>query len=95
MYINAVANSVMLYIELDFYNIIFKIKHNLYVGSLSPTTTTPHPTAPGKIPGRARATSCTGTFPDGHFICGRETTTAQSLQVGIRWMIRGAHRGNV
>ena len=33
MYINAVANSVMLYLQQDFYNIIFKIKHNLYIAS--------------------------------------------------------------
>jgi hypothetical protein len=31
MYINAVADSVMLYLQHDFYNIIFKIKHKLYI----------------------------------------------------------------
>jgi hypothetical protein len=29
MYINAVADSVMLYLQRDFYNIIFKIKHEI------------------------------------------------------------------
>jgi hypothetical protein len=35
MYINAVANSVMLHLYLghDFYNIIFKIEHKLYIAS--------------------------------------------------------------
>jgi hypothetical protein len=33
MYINAVADSVMLYLQHDFYNIIFKIKHKLYTAS--------------------------------------------------------------
>jgi hypothetical protein len=33
MYINAVAGSVILYLEHDFYNIIFKIKHKLYIAS--------------------------------------------------------------
>ena len=31
MYITAVANSVMLYSRHDFYNIIFTIKHKLYI----------------------------------------------------------------
>jgi hypothetical protein len=30
VYINAVAGSVMLCLQHDFYNIIFKIKHKLY-----------------------------------------------------------------
>jgi hypothetical protein len=33
MYVNAVANSVMLYLQDDFYNIIFKIKHKFYIAS--------------------------------------------------------------
>jgi hypothetical protein len=33
MYINAVADSVMLYLQHDFYNITFKIKHNLFIAS--------------------------------------------------------------
>jgi hypothetical protein len=33
MYINAVANGIMLYLLCDFYNIIFKTKHKLYVDS--------------------------------------------------------------
>jgi hypothetical protein len=35
MYVNAVANSVtlQLYLRHDFYNIFFKIKRKLYVGS--------------------------------------------------------------
>jgi hypothetical protein len=38
MYINAVADSVMLYLWHDFHNTIFKIKHKLYSasGSASP-----------------------------------------------------------
>jgi hypothetical protein len=38
MYISAVANSVMLYLRHDFYNIIFKIKYKLYIvsGSVPP-----------------------------------------------------------
>jgi hypothetical protein len=44
MYINAVADSVMLYLQHDFYNIIFKIKHKLCVVSGS----APHPPAKGK-----------------------------------------------
>jgi hypothetical protein len=35
MYINAVANSVMLYLH-DFYNIIFKIKYIIYSLRVSP-----------------------------------------------------------
>jgi hypothetical protein len=37
MYINAVADSVMLYLH-DCYNIIFKIKHKLYIASGSAPT---------------------------------------------------------
>jgi hypothetical protein len=33
MYINAAADSVMLYLRHDFYNKTFKIKHKLYVAS--------------------------------------------------------------
>jgi hypothetical protein len=33
MYINAVADSVMLYLQQDFYNILFKIKCKLYIAS--------------------------------------------------------------
>jgi hypothetical protein len=33
MYINAVADSVMLYLRHDFYNTIFKIKRNVYIAS--------------------------------------------------------------
>jgi hypothetical protein len=33
MYINAVADRVMLYLQHDFYNTIFKIKHRLYIAS--------------------------------------------------------------
>jgi hypothetical protein len=33
MYINTVADSVMLYLQHDFYKIIFKIKHKLYIAS--------------------------------------------------------------
>jgi hypothetical protein len=35
VYINAAAKSAMLYIRHDFYNIIFKIKHKLYIASRS------------------------------------------------------------
>jgi hypothetical protein len=44
MYINAVADSVMFYLQHGFYNIIFKIKHKLYIASGS----APHPTPQGK-----------------------------------------------
>jgi hypothetical protein len=33
MYIDAVAGSVMLYLQHDFYNITFKIEHKLYTAS--------------------------------------------------------------
>jgi hypothetical protein len=36
MYINAVAKSVVLYLQHDFYNIIFKITYKLYIASGSP-----------------------------------------------------------
>jgi hypothetical protein len=36
LYINAVAGSVMLYLQHDFYNIIFKIKQIIYSLRLSP-----------------------------------------------------------
>jgi hypothetical protein len=38
MYINAVAKSVMLYLQHDFYNIIFKVTHKLHtaLGSVPP-----------------------------------------------------------
>jgi hypothetical protein len=47
MYIPAVAGNVMLCLQHDFYNIIFKIKHKLYIdsGSASP------PPPPGGIRG--------------------------------------------
>jgi hypothetical protein len=48
MYIHAVADSVMLCLQHDFYNIIFKIEHKLYTASWS----TPHPPTPqGRILG--------------------------------------------
>jgi hypothetical protein len=31
IYINEVANSVMLYVQHEFYNLIFKIKHKLHI----------------------------------------------------------------
>jgi hypothetical protein len=31
MYINAVENSIILYLQHDFYNIIFKVKHKIYI----------------------------------------------------------------
>jgi hypothetical protein len=34
-YINAVSECVIMYLQRDFYNIIFKIKHKLYVASWS------------------------------------------------------------
>jgi hypothetical protein len=33
MHINSVANSVLLYLQHDFYNITFKIKHKLFIVS--------------------------------------------------------------
>jgi hypothetical protein len=33
VYINAVADSVMLCLQHDFYNLIFKIEHKLYIAS--------------------------------------------------------------
>jgi hypothetical protein len=36
MYINAVADSVMLHLQHEFYNLIFKIKHKLYIASGCP-----------------------------------------------------------
>jgi hypothetical protein len=33
MYINAVAKSVILHLQHDFYNTIFKITHKLYIAS--------------------------------------------------------------
>jgi hypothetical protein len=33
MYINAVADSVMEYLQHDFYNMIFKIKHKLCIAA--------------------------------------------------------------
>jgi hypothetical protein len=34
MYINAVENSIMLYLQHDFYKIVCKMKHKLYVASV-------------------------------------------------------------
>jgi hypothetical protein len=31
LYINAVADSILLYVQHDFYNIIFTIQHKLYI----------------------------------------------------------------
>jgi hypothetical protein len=47
MYTNAVANSVMLCLQRDFYNTIFNIKHKLHVSSGSATP----PPSPTKILG--------------------------------------------
>jgi hypothetical protein len=47
MCINAVANSVMLYLQHDFHNIIFKIKHELCIISGSATPPPPQ----GKVLG--------------------------------------------
>jgi hypothetical protein len=47
--INAVAVSVMLYLQHDFYNIVFKIKHKLYIASGLP------PPPPAKHSGCAPA----------------------------------------
>jgi hypothetical protein len=33
MYTHAVADSVVLYLQRDFYNIIFKMKHKLFIAS--------------------------------------------------------------
>jgi hypothetical protein len=49
MYINVVADSVILYLQHDFYNIIFKIKHKLYIATESALTSLPPPQ--GKILG--------------------------------------------
>jgi hypothetical protein len=43
MYINAVANSVMLYLRHDFYNMIFKMEHKLYIASGSAPPPPPPP----------------------------------------------------
>jgi hypothetical protein len=48
MHTNAVADSVVLYLQHDFYNMIFKIKHKLYTASRSART---HPPTQGKIVG--------------------------------------------
>jgi hypothetical protein len=48
MYLNAVADSVMLYLQHYFCNIIFKIKHKLYIAS---GTASPPPPPRGKIMG--------------------------------------------
>jgi hypothetical protein len=42
MYINSVANSVMLYLQHYFYNIIFKIKHKLCIASGAAPPPPPH-----------------------------------------------------
>jgi hypothetical protein len=43
MYINAVANSVMVYLQHDFYNIFFKIKYKSYIASESVPRPPPPP----------------------------------------------------
>jgi hypothetical protein len=48
MYTNAVADSVMLYFQHDFYNIIFKIKRKQYIAQWSAP---PPPPPQGKILG--------------------------------------------
>jgi hypothetical protein len=58
MYINAVAGSVILYSQHDFYNIIFKIKHKLYIASGS------DPPPQEKILGAQLALIDTGLYPD-------------------------------
>jgi hypothetical protein len=67
MYINAVAGSVMLCLQHDFYNIIFKIKHKLFIDSRSNP-----PSPPKKKFGCAPA-----AFP-----CGRNVTLSCSLVEG-------------
>jgi hypothetical protein len=49
MYINAVAGSVMLYLQHDFYNMIFKIKIN-YIYTLMVSTPPPQSKNPGYAP---------------------------------------------
>jgi hypothetical protein len=43
LYISAVADSVMLYLRHDFYNVIFNIKHKLYTASGSAYSSPPPP----------------------------------------------------
>jgi hypothetical protein len=55
MYINAFANSVILYLQHDFYNIIFEIiKHKLFIVSGS----APHPPPPPPARPSAKNSGC-------------------------------------
>jgi hypothetical protein len=56
MYINAVAGSAMLYLQHDFYNIVFKTKHKLCIASGS------GPRPPRKNPGCGPDRSITEDF---------------------------------
>jgi hypothetical protein len=42
MYVNAVAGSVMLYLQHDFYNMIFSMEHKLYIVCGSNPPPPPH-----------------------------------------------------
>jgi hypothetical protein len=61
MYINAVADSVVLYLQHDFYNTIFKIKHKLYIASASEPPPLPPPPHQEKILG-AHLSETTSSF---------------------------------
>jgi hypothetical protein len=50
MYVNAVSDSVMLYLQHNFCNIIFKIKHKLYRASGTATYPPPPPPNSGCMP---------------------------------------------
>jgi hypothetical protein len=50
MYINAVADSVMLYLQHEFYNIIFKITHKLYIASRSAAPPPPRKKSGARLP---------------------------------------------
>ena len=76
MYINAVANSVMLQLRHDFYNIIFKIKHKLYIASGS----APAPSSE-KFWMRAYCLHHEGTWR-------RKGITPLILKLGTRFMAR-------
>jgi hypothetical protein len=70
MHINAVANCIMFYLQQDFYNTTFKIKHKSYIASGSPPPAKNSGCAPALHYITLHYITCTFNTPSSLFILG-------------------------